>query len=185
MTKARAWRRTSQPAKRTHGAATLAQSAMPTRERLAKGGFEVGGDGGRRIVRMLDTPLEQARARAQITDAQYDGLARYRMHWFLGHLAGNLRAIDMDRVIGSDRGGVDGTFEQVLWHRQMFDVARDALPVLERLAVAGVVLDEVGVTEVGAGFGYRSAYRGRQFVLELLCSASQEITSAWLTMDRS
>ena len=188
MPKARVWRSTGKAKKRTGGAVkqagTLSSDAMPTKQRLEKGAFEIGGAGQHRIVRMLDAPLEQARAREQITETQFQVLARYRMHWFMGHHAGSLRGVDLDRIHNHDHHS--GTMsEQSIWHREMLDTACDALKPLEREVTAKVVLEEHGITETGAELGYRSPYRGRQAVIECLVSSSQKITSAWLTMDRA
>ena len=184
MPKARVWRSRGEVKKRTAAkAATLSSDAMPTKQRLEKGAFEIGGVGPHRVVRMLDAPLEQALAREQITETQFQVLARYRMHWFLGHHSGNLRAIDLDRVMVSgqvDRGGGQG-----IWHSQMYLVANGSMRNLEREVTTMVAIEECSVTEVGSCLGYRSPYRGREAVLEILRSASKKITSAWLTMDRT
>jgi hypothetical protein len=156
---------------------------MPTRERLEKGAFEIGGARQHRIVRMLDAPLEQARAREQITETQFQALARYRVHWFMGNHAGSLRSVGLDRVHSYGRYHGE-TGEQEIWHREMYLTARGVLLATEREVTAKVVLEEHGITETGAELGYRSLYRGRQAVIECLVSSSQKITSAWLTMDR-
>ena len=196
MAKARAWRSTGKARKRTHAAATLSQTAMPTRERLAKAAeagleaglepgltaFEIGGLGPRRVVRMLDAPLEQMRARAQLTEPQYLALTRFRLHWFLAHQAGNLHAIDLNRMVL--HGGHGDVAEQEVWHCEMFGVAWRALGALEREVTASVVFEEFNINGVGASLGYRSPYRGRQAILKCLGNVVQKITSAWLTIDR-
>lgn len=189
MSKARAWRKTGKTAKRTSGprsqSSALSESAMPTQERLAKAGgdFQIGGDGAHRIVRMLDAPLEQARARGQLTETQFHVLAKYRLHWFLGYQSGSLRAVDLDRVMVSGQQGGGG--DQVIWHRDMFETAGRGLLALERMALASVVLSEHNITTVGSFLGYNSPYRGRQAVLDSLRSASVKITSAWLAMEHA
>ena len=185
MPKARAWRSTGKAKKRTHGAATLSQSAMPTRERLAKAAtdFEIRGTGRHRVVRMLDAPLEQLWARAQITEQQYQVLGKLRLHWFLGHQAVSLRAADLNRIMAPHRDFGETSSQQALWHREMFDAGYSSLEALKSAVTYMVVLQEIGVNEVGAELGYRSPYRGRQFVIECLCVASAKIMSVWLTMD--
>lgn len=186
MPKARAWRSSGKTKKRTSGHATLSQGAMPTRERLEKasGAFEIGGDGSRRIVRMLDAPLEQLRARSQITEQQYRVLERLRLHWYLGHHAGSLRAADLNRVMASNRDYGETATEQALRHRELFDAAADSLSKLECAVMTWVILGECSVTEIGALIGYRSPYRGRQAVIEILGDVAGKIMSVWLTMTR-
>lgn len=163
---------------------------MPTPQRLSHAtmqagstGFEIGGDGSRRIVRMLDAPLEQMRARTQITEPQYQTLARLKLHWFLGYQAGSLRAVDLNRVM-QGTGQMETLGEQAIWHRERVEGAFQALQALEREVTAKVVLEEFNLNTVGAWIGYGSPYRGRQAVLDALRYAAVKITSAWLTMDR-
>jgi hypothetical protein len=164
---------------------------MPTKERLGHareqaglGGFEIGGTGTHRIVRMLDAPLEQMRAREQLTEPHYQTLARLRWHWFLGYQAGTLRALDLDRI--SQRSGqMETGSEQEIWHRERADKAFAVLQALEREVTAKVVIAEYSLNVVGAWVGYSSPYHGRQAVLDCLRMAAGKIMSAWLTMDRT
>lgn len=193
MPKARAWRNSGKTAKRTSGAATgpaigsgtLSESAMPTRERLAMAGgaFEIGGHGPRRMVRMTDAPLEQLRARALLTEAQYQTLWRLGVHHFMGFRSAHLRAVDLNRIAAPGFHS-ETTGERAARHREIFFVGWKALNAAECFVVLEMVLMERGITTVGAEIGYRSPYRGRQAVLEALRSAAGKITSAWLTMER-
>jgi hypothetical protein len=158
---------------------------MPTRERLAKaeGGFDISGIGTRRVVRMLDAPLQQLRARAQINETQYGILDRLRRHWTLGHWIGSLQAVDLNRVRSQRH---DGEFtSNELWHRERFEAGYSALERIERTVVALVALEERSINEAGGVLGYGSPYRGRQAALECLRSGAGKIMSAWLTMDRT
>jgi hypothetical protein len=160
---------------------------MPTRERLekARGAFEIGGDGSRRIVRMLDAPLEQMRTRGQLTENQYQTLVRVRMHWFIGYHGGSLQAIYLGRVTAHNRDYGMASSEQEIWHREMFGVAFGGLLVIERDVVTMVVIQERSLAEAGTALGYHSPYRARQAALECLRGAAAEIMSAWLTMDKT
>lgn len=160
---------------------------MPTRERLAKAGgdFEIGGDGSRRIVRMLDAPLEQMRAREQLTEQQYQILGKLRLHWFLGHQSGGLHAVDLNRMVLGVRKGGEPAGEVEILHREMFDTAFAALQALERDVTARVVIEEYSTTTAGALIGYRSPYRARQAVIECLRAVAMKIMAAWLAMDRT
>ena len=153
---------------------------MPTRERLAKavGAFEIGGSGVHRVVRMLDAPLEQMRAREQLTETQYHTLRTFRMHWFLGHHAGNLHAVDLNRIVFGQEGF--GEIAEQIWHSQMYYLAYHKLSTVERDLAVRVVLEECNITEAGAWLGYHSPYRGRQAVLVYLRHTAEEILSAWL-----
>jgi hypothetical protein len=163
---------------------------MPTKERLAKAhqvgpdAIEIGGSGSHRIVRMLDAPLEQMRARQQVTEPHYQTLARLRLHWFLGYQSGSLRAVDLDRMI-QQLGKTETLGEQEILHRERVIRAFDALRPLECAVTARVVIEEYDLNTVGGSIGYSSPYRGRQAVLECLRTAASKIMSAWLTMDRN
>jgi hypothetical protein len=170
MTQARNKRTSSLP---------MADSAMPTQERLqqAKGAFQIGGDRRCKIFRMLDAPLEQIFSQQKISDLQYEALRQLRVHWYLGQLAGMPRSIDMNRVT-VDWNGL-GQSERELMHRQAYDIGWRELARLEQIAVNAVVLVENPLAVAGLELGYRSPYRGRVAVLELLRSAAAKLVKAW------
>lgn len=89
------------------------ETSSPTKERLAKAGgaYTVGDDrrGGRTYF-FRDTPLYVLYSRLKAADRsdaaqeqlerEYAALVKYRDHWAGAHMAGNVRAIDLDRVQG-------------------------------------------------------------------------------------
>jgi hypothetical protein len=128
---------------------------------------------------MLDAPLEQMLARAQINDRQYEALRLLRLHWFLGHLASGLRAADLNRVPGQPGDGLEHN-ERELLHRQAFRAGWVAMSGLERGTVSATVLTETaGLTSVGVALGYSSPYRGRMAALELVQSAANTLAKIW------
>jgi hypothetical protein len=152
----------------------LAESAMPTAERLrhAGGAFEIGGNArSGRIVRMLD-PLQQLFSVHQLTETQHGALIRLRAHWSLGLLSGSMGSLDLDRVRQSGAGSRE---EQCLLHREAFRLAWARLTRTEREVVYTVVLTEGGLTSAGAVLGYRSPYHGRMAALALLRSSGETL----------
>lgn len=155
----------------------MAETAMPTTERLRQAGdaFEIGGNARvGRIVRMLDAPLEQLYARRQLLQAQYEALRRQRLHWWLGAMASPLRAADLNRVSAPAWDAL-GQSERELMHRQAFDAGWALLNLAQRGVVTTVVLTEAGLTDAGAELGYRSLYRGRMAALDMLRASAEAL----------
>jgi hypothetical protein len=176
--KARAERR-SQLRGRT-SAALMADTAMPTAERLrqAAGSFQIGGDRrSGRIFRMLDAPLEQIFAEKKINDLEYEALRRLRMHWTLGQLAGSPQSVDFNRV-ARDWNGIAQS-ERELYHREMFGIGWNKLEQLERGIIGAVALSEITLAVAGLSLGYRSLYRARLAALDLLHSGAGKLAMAW------
>lgn len=162
--------------------ATLSEDAMPTRERLehSTGAFEIGGRrGGKRVLRMLDTPLERIFLEHRLSPTQYDALRRLRVHWFLG-ITGRIQAANLDRT-QADWSGLERN-ERELMHRQAFDAGWGGLDRPQAVVVNAVVLVEQGLVEAGAELGYRSPYRGRQAALELLQAGGEQLAQTWRQM---
>jgi hypothetical protein len=154
----------------------------PQRYKHAQGAFEIGGDKrsgkGNRIVRMLDSPLEQVWTNNQITDAQYENMRRLRLHWFLGDLAGSPQSMNYNRVGTNDWINL-GTSERQLQHKQEFIRAFDVLTTIEKQIVSAVVLIEIPLSVAGVELGYRSPYRARQAALEILRGAADRLARVW------
>jgi hypothetical protein len=146
---------------------------MPPRERLTHGDFEIGGEGRHRVVRML-TPLDRLKALQQISQAQYEALRLLHLHWFLGCLAPQLRAVDLERTPGSGAGPIDALAHQEDYYRGM----RRLTPI-ERSVATTLALSEFGLTSAGAMLGYQSPYRGRMAALKILQSAADRLIEAW------
>jgi hypothetical protein len=148
---------------------------MPPRERLSHDDFEVGGVGRMRVVRIL-TPLDQLLARAQISPLQYEALRLLHKHWFLGHLAPALRAIDPERTYGAGAElGLEALYHQASYYQGM-DSLREPH---QQYVVTTLVLGEFGLNSAGALLGYRSPFRGRVKALELLRSAANRLIEIW------
>lgn len=180
MAKARGWRRRATAVKARTTEPVMAETAMPTQRRLAQAGaaFEIGGDArSGRVIRMLDSPLEQLLSERKLSEQHYEVLRRLRLHWYLGKIVGQVHAIDLNQVQTAWSGLAQN--ERALLHREAFDQGWSVLERLERGVVNAVVLTETGLTEAGAGLGYRSPYRGRVAALELLQSGAGRLVRAW------
>jgi hypothetical protein len=73
------------------------RGATPERVRHAQGFVERGnlGRGRTGIVTMRDSPIERARARNVINQAQYTAAAKYRHHWYRAGLASPLSSVEL------------------------------------------------------------------------------------------
>jgi hypothetical protein len=159
----------------------MADSAMPTIERLkhAGGHFQIGGDKRTgRIMRMTDSPLEILFAEQKLTDLQYEMLRRLRLHWFFGQLAGNPLSANLDRVGSADWDGLQQN-ERELMHRKSFNNAWFHLLEIERVVINAVALTETGLTDAGAQLGFKSPYRGRVAALEVLHAGADRLARVW------
>jgi len=177
-TKARAERR-AERRKRT-SAALMADTAMPTAERLerAGGAFEIGGDKRTgRVVRMLDAPIEKLFAEHHLKDLDYAALCLLRTHWTLGQLSGNPQSIDYNRITHAWNNANQS--ERELFHREMFEIGWICLEQIERQVMGAIVLNEIALTEAGSMLGYRSPYRARMAVLEILQKGASKLVRVW------
>ena len=79
------------------------RGATPERMRHAQGFVERGnlGRGRTGIVTMRDSPVERARARNVINQAQYTAALKYRHHWYRAGLASPLSSVEIEAEIAA------------------------------------------------------------------------------------
>src|SRR5215475_5879403 len=75
----------------------------PERMRHAQGFVERGnlGRGRTGVVTLRDSPIERARARNVISQAQYTAALKYRHHWYRAGLASPLSSVDFSTYLGN------------------------------------------------------------------------------------
>ena len=79
------------------------RGATPERMKHAQGFVERGnlGRGRTGIVTMRDSPIERARARNVISQAQYTAAVKYRHHWYRAGLASPLSSVELRPRMGT------------------------------------------------------------------------------------
>jgi hypothetical protein len=80
------------------------RGATPERMRQAQGFVERGnlGRGRTGIVTMRDSPIERARARNVINQAQYTAAVKYRHHWYRAGLASPLSSVELGVAVSKN-----------------------------------------------------------------------------------
>jgi hypothetical protein len=96
----------------------------PERVRLAQGFVERGnlGRGRTGVVTLRDSPIERARARNVISQAQYTAALKYRHHWYRAGLASSLSSVELNRIFATDMTSFSGMArtEAQVFHRQRY-----------------------------------------------------------------
>src|SRR5262245_26972806 len=87
-----------------------ARGPTPERMRHAQGFVERGnlGRGRTGVVTLRDSPIERARARNVISQAQYTAALKYRHHWYRAGLASPLSSVELNRIFATDMTGFTG-----------------------------------------------------------------------------
>src|SRR5215831_16125860 len=84
-----------------------ARGPTPERMRHAQG-FVERGNFGRGRVTLRDSPIERARARNVISQAQYTAALKYRHHWYRAGLASPLSSVELNRIFAADMTSFSG-----------------------------------------------------------------------------
>lgn len=128
----------------------LVDERGPTRERIRKSGgdFEIGQATGAHTLR--DAPLERMWARQVISEKQYNGLTKYRIHWYHAGMAGQMGAADPNKVFSTDVGsfGLANTERQV-FHLQQYQKGVTKLGIRRSSIVEMVVCHERPLEDAG------------------------------------
>jgi hypothetical protein len=96
----------------------------PERMRQAQGFVERGnlGRGRTGVVTLRDSPIERARSRNVISQAQYTAALKYRHHWYRAGLASQLSSVELNRIFATDMTSFSGMArtEAQVFHRQRY-----------------------------------------------------------------
>lgn len=156
----------------------LEQRAQPTPERVrqADGAIEIGDDRrGSKTLTMRDAPLERALSRGVISRSQYDAGVKFRLHWYRGGMAGNLKTIDLNGVFG----GQGSETEAKLFHRQQFFHARNSIGNWGAYVLDHVVCLETPLEKVGYSLGWGSKPQAIAVATEHLKIALDGLCRLW------
>lgn len=165
-------------------------TAGPTAERIGQAGefFTVAGRGkSNRHFTMLDDALGRAWVRRFISAAEYSALKKYALHWLAGGLQGHLGSVDLNRILAFDPGAMTGLAktEAQVDHRHLYYAARVELGRRPAWVADQIACFDNSISRVGAALGYRSPYRGREKVRELLSDAGYRLGKFWDERARS
>lgn len=149
----------------------------PTAERLAKsaGDFVIGDDRrGTRIYAFRDTPVYRLYKRLGVEDKssdaqeqlqkEYAALMRYRHHWAGAHLAGSVRAIDLDRVQTS--GNSENASEAAARHSIAYRRMVRLIGIMQSHVVEQIVCMERSTTDCSWLGAPMSRYRAVDMLRE-------------------
>lgn len=159
-------------------------NAGPTAERLGHAGefFSVAGrsKSSRRIT-MLDDALGRAWMRRFISGEEYSALKKYALHWLAGGLQGHLGSVDLNRILAFDPGSMTGLCktEAQADHRALYWTAHQQLGTRPAFVADHIACFDTSMPALAVMLGYRSPYRGREKVREILSDAGYRLAKLW------
>lgn len=156
-------------------------TAGPTPERIQHAGqfFAVAGNAkSTRKITMLDDALGRAWVRRNISAIEYSALKKYALHWLAGGLQSHLGSVDLNRILAFDPGTMNGLCktEAQADHRRAYWSAREQLGTRPAWVADQVACYDSSLASVGTMLGYRTVWRGRAKVVEILSDAGYRLT---------
>ena len=156
----------------------------PNVYRIAKsdGHFQIGDDKqGGKTWTMMDSPLERLRAQERITKSEYDGLAKFRIHWHHGGLQPSLSSVDPNRIFAADPSNFSGMAksERQVFHRQQYREAIEMLGHRARIVLENVVCTEQAVVTAGYALGWKNRPQAEAAAIEILRDAGYRLAKHW------
>lgn len=160
-------------------------AGLPTAERLFKSGghYEIGDDKqGHRVYQFRDAPLERMYdgRYKQIDERQYQALAKYRHHAYAAGMAGNLKSVDLNRIMANTvfSGGMPASEAQA-FHRCQYREAVREIGIRESAIVDAVVLHETPIEMAGKMRGWSHPLQARAVAVEVLRGAADRLCRLW------
>lgn len=156
----------------------------PNAHRIAKseGLFQIGDDKqGGKTWTMMDSPLERLFAQNRLSKSEYDGLVKYRIHWFRAGLQPSLGSVDLNRVFASDPSNFSGMAksEAQVFHRQKWREACELLGHRAGLIVDNVVCAEQSALMAGMCIGWKNRPQAEAAAIEMLRDAGYRLARHW------
>jgi hypothetical protein len=159
----------------------LVDERGPTPERVLKTQGEFVTGKGRKTITVRDAPIERMLARDVITEKQYNGLTKYRIHWYHAGIAGNMGAINMDGVRSTNLGafGLGNTDRQV-FHLQQYQRGVTALGLRRSSVVEAVVcLESESLEAAGRRLSWGNKAQAIAAATEVLRGAADDLCDIW------
>lgn len=159
------------------------RGATPERMRQAQGFVERGnlGRGRTGIVTMRDSPIERARARNVINQAQYTAAVKYRHHWYRAGLASPLSSVELNRIFAKDLTSFSGMArtEAQAFHRQRYREAVQYIGVIGASVVEQVACQEISLEQAGYKLGWGSKPQAIAAATERMKAALDRLVELW------
>ena len=158
------------------------RGATPERVAKATGAFTVGDDKqGGKTWTMMDSPLERMATQGRLSKTEYDGLVKYRIHWFRAGLQPTLGSVDPNRVFASDPSNFSGMAksEAQVFHRQKWREACDLLGHRAGIVVDNVVCAEQSALSAGVCIGWKNRPQAEAAAIEILRDAGYRLAKHW------
>lgn len=156
----------------------------PNAHRIAKadGHFAVGDDKqGGKTWTMMDSPLERMATQGRLSKTEYDGLVKYRIHWFRAGLQPTLGSVDPNRIFASDPSNFSGMAksEAQVFHRQKWREACELLGHRAGIVVDNVVCAEQSALSAGMCIGWKNRPQAEAAAIEILRDAGYRLAKHW------
>lgn len=153
----------------------------PTEQRLKRAGedTERGNADGRQTMR--DAPLEMMLARKIITERQYQGLGKFRIHWFNGGLSPMLGGMNPSHIFAKDITNFSGMAktERQVFHRQQWRAANNIMGLRGSWVVHKIVCEEQSAEDTGRAMGWNNRPQAVAVATQQLRDAADRLCSLW------
>lgn len=158
----------------------LVDERGPTLERIAKTRGEFVTGKGRKTITVRDAPLERMWARDVLSEKQYNGLTKYRIHWYHAGMAGSVGGMDPNHVFATDIGsfGLANTERQV-FHLQQYQRGVVKLGIRKSAIVEMVVCREVPLEEAGRSLSWGNKAQAIAAATEVLRGCADDLCEMW------
>jgi hypothetical protein len=158
--------------------------AGPTAERIRQAGefFTVSGRSrSNRRIYMNDDALGKALMRSFISGSEHSALKKYALHWVAGGLQGHLGTVDLNRILAFDPSTMNGLAktEKQADHRAIYWRAHEELGRRPAYVADQIACFDTPVRDVALSLGYRSPFRGREIVKQILSDAGYRLAKLW------
>jgi hypothetical protein len=158
----------------------LVDERGPTNARLRKSeGYDIGKGDGRYTMR--DAPIEVMAAKKIITEKQYQGLGKYRIHWFNGGLGPSFGGLDPNHIFASDISNFAGMAktERQVFHRQQWRAANLAMGLRGTWVVGKIACEEATAEQAGREMGWGNRPQAVAAATQLLRDAADRLCHLW------
>jgi hypothetical protein len=158
----------------------LVDERGPTNARLRKSeGYEIGNATG--AIQVRDAPIERMLARKIITEKQYQGLGKYRIHWFNGGLSPSFGGMDPNHIFASDISNFAGMAktERQVFHRQQYRAANHVMGLKGTWIVGKIVCEEATAEDAGRLMGWNNRPQAVAAATQQLRDAADNLCHLW------
>lgn len=159
----------------------LVDERGPTEARLRKAGEDVERGNASGGYTLRDAPIEMMLARKIITEKQYQGLGKYRIHWFNGGLGPSYGGMDPNHIFASDISNFSGMAktERQVFHRQQWRAANQVMGLRGTWVVGKIVCEEVTAEAAGRLMGWKSKPQATAAAIQTLRDAADRLCHLW------